>query len=100
MLLIELVLFFYTFFSLLSLSVSILKFSLDIPKRQDNDDDDQLDDDNDDDNKTENISDEGIEDNGSDSGTSPNDYLISSVSKTDLDLMSIFNIFEIFFPNI
>ena len=41
-----------------------------------------------DDNRTEKISDEGIDDGGSDEETPLNDYLISTVSKTDLDLMS------------
>jgi len=43
----------------------------------------------DEDNNAENISDEGIDDPGSDSGTAPYDYLVSSVSKNDLDLMSM-----------
>jgi hypothetical protein len=43
----------------------------------------------DEDNNAENISDEGIDDIGSDSGTAPYDYLVSSVSKNDLDLMSM-----------
>jgi len=64
----------------------MLKFCLDVPVRKDEDDQQEEDDDN----KAENISDEGIEDNDSDSGTIPNDYLISSVSKIDLDLMSMF----------
>lgn len=85
MLLIELVLFHILYVYLM------FEIILDIPKRED--DDEEID--NDDDNKTENISDEGIEDNGSDSGITPNDYLISSVSKTDLDLMSMLNRFQI-----
>jgi hypothetical protein len=66
---------------------------LDIPKRED--EDEQEEEDGEDDNKIENISDEGIEDTGtgSDSGTPPNDYLISSVSKFDIDLMSMLFIF-------
>ncbi|CAF1326895.1 unnamed protein product [Adineta steineri] len=39
------------------------------------------------DNNTDNISDEGIDDPNSDSGTPTYDYLHSSVSKTDLDLL-------------
>ncbi|UJR24993.1 hypothetical protein I4U23_006354 [Adineta vaga] len=42
---------------------------------------------NTDDNNLENTSDEGIDDGGSDSGAAPYDYLLSSVSKTDLELI-------------
>ncbi|CAF4620321.1 unnamed protein product [Rotaria sp. Silwood1] len=38
-------------------------------------------------NNAENASDEGIDDAGSDAGTTTNDYLISTVSKSDLELM-------------
>jgi len=69
-------------FNLFNISI----FILDIPKRKDEDEEEQ---EEENDIKTENISDEGIEDSDSDSRTSPNDYLISSVSKTDLDLMSM-----------
>jgi hypothetical protein len=52
----------------------------------------------DEDNNAENISDEGIDDPGSDSGTAPYDYLVSSVSKSDLDLMSMwFNLINSLF---
>jgi len=57
----------------------------DIPPRGNKDEED----DDDDDNQVENISDEGIDDADSDSGSPSNDYLISSVSKSDLDLMSM-----------
>jgi len=69
-----------------------LNFILDIPKHEDEDEEEEeeQDEQEENDSKVENISDEGIEDSDSDSGTSPQDYLISSVSKTDLDLMSMF----------
>ena len=38
--------------------------------------------------KMENISDEGIDEGASDRETPPQDYLISTVSKADLELMS------------
>jgi len=43
---------------------------------------------NDEDNKIETTSDEGIDDTGSETGTAQNDYLISTVSKADLELLS------------
>ena len=42
-------------------------------------------------------SDEGIDDTGSDSGAAYNDYLVSSVSKTDLELISNFNLLKNFY---
>ncbi|CAF4952866.1 unnamed protein product, partial [Rotaria sp. Silwood1] len=47
---------------------------------------------NDNNNKVENASDEGIDDRGSNAGVTTNDYLTSTVSKTDLELMSIFDL--------
>ncbi|CAF1285150.1 unnamed protein product [Rotaria sp. Silwood1] len=47
---------------------------------------------NDNNNNVENASDEGIDDRGSDAGVTKNDYLTSTVSKTDLELMSIFDL--------
>ncbi|CAF3476774.1 unnamed protein product [Rotaria socialis] len=62
----------------------------DVRKREekDNDGEEREDDNNDNNNNNvETASDEGIDDEGSDSGTAPNDYLISTVSKADLELM-------------
>ncbi len=73
-----------------------MNFILDIPKREDEDEEEEEQDEQEEnDSKVENISDEGIEDSDSESETSPQDYLISSVSKTDLDLMSMLFIFKI-----
>ncbi|CAF4155886.1 unnamed protein product, partial [Rotaria sordida] len=54
--------------------------------RKDKEDEEEEDYDNNN-NNAENASDEGIDDAGSDSGATPNDYLISTVSKPDLELM-------------
>ena len=73
-----------------------MKLFLDIPAREEEEEEEG----DEDDNKTENISDEGIEDAGSDSGATPNDYLMSSVSKADLYLLSMLFIYYILFPYI
>lgn len=54
----------------------------DVPTRKtDDEEDDEYE-------KLDDISDEGIEEGASDRDSPPRDYLISTVSKTDLDLMS------------
>ena len=58
----------------------------DVPARKDKDDEEQ---DDDGESQEENVSDEGIDEEDSDSATPPNDYLISTVSKADLELMSM-----------
>ena len=63
----------------------------DVPPRKDKEEEEE-----DNESQQENVSDEGIDDADSDSATPLNDYLISSVSKADLELMSMqFLVFSI-----
>lgn len=56
----------------------------DVPPRKTDDDEEE----DDEFEKMDDISDEGIEEGASDRDSPPRDYLISTVSKVDLDLMS------------
>ena len=66
-----------------------MSFFLEMPKRDEEEEDEREDGEEEEDN-VENTSDEGIDDGDSESGAVQNDYLTSSVSKTDLELMSKF----------